>query len=365
MKSLGSLLILLLMTIDLLGSSKTDISLSGPQGPVFVGEPFALELMVKRCGLVESESPLFVEPKIRHIWLKKVCKTIHTQDGNCRVSKRRYVVSAQQSGQLAITPVEVRLAIDEEQADAWGNLKTERYWESHYSNDLELQVKRLPEDTALVGEFTLRLDVENRDVAADAVINAEIIIEGIGNFEDISVAVPTISGVNIFTEEPKLENAGSSNNERWRQKVSMTATSDFIIPSMPLVYFDLKDERLKTVQTEAVPIRILGGKRALLPKVAETETVSKVRGDLTLWMVVAGIIGIVFLIGITARVLRGRHQIKKVSYRDDKALLHLLLLHKDDEGIDAIIEQLEASVYEGKEISIDPKELKALIKKYQ
>lgn len=56
---------------------------------------------------------------------------------------------------------------------------------------------------------------------------------------------------------------------------------------------------------------------------------------------------------------------KKTSYRDHKSLLHLLLLHKDDEGIEAIIEQLEGSVYEGKEMTIDQKELRRVLKKYQ
>ena len=365
MKSLGSLIILLLMTVDLLASSETDIILLGPKEPVFVGEPFELELISQRCDSVEKVSPMFEKPKMKHIWLKKAYKTIHLQEDNCSVSKRRYLVSAQQSGLLKIAPVEVKTAYDEGLRDAWGNLKEERYWESHYSNELELHVKRLPLDTTLVGEFTFTLDVESRDVAADTAVNAEILIEGAGNFEDLSIVVPTIRGINIFTEEPKLEYIDNTNQERWRQKIIFTGEDDFVIPSMSLEYFDLIDERVKKVQTEAVPIHIIGGKSAPSASMSDTETVQSSKGVVTLWTVAAGIIGIVFLIGVGRRVFAWRQHMKKISYRDHKSLLHLLLLHKDDEGIEAIIEQLEGSIYEGKAMTIDQKELRRVLKKYQ
>lgn len=365
MKSLGSLSVLLLITVDLLASSETVITLLGPKEPVFVGEPFTLELMSQGCDAVEKISPIFAEPKMNHIWLKKAYKTIHLQEDNCSVSKRRYLVSAQQSGLLKIAPVEVKTAYDEGLRDAWGNLKEERYWESHYSNELELHVKRLPLDTTLVGEFTFTLDVESRDVAVDTAINAEILIEGVGNFEDLSIVVPTIRGINIFTEEPILEYIDNADRERWRQKIIFTGEADFIIPSMSLEYFDLTDERVKKVQTEAVPIHIIGGKSGPLASMSDTETVQSSKGVLTWWIVAAGIIGIVFLIGVSRRVFAWRPHMKKTSYRDHKSILHLLLLHKDDEGIEVIIEQLEGSVYEGKEMTIDQKELSRLLKKYQ
>jgi len=364
MKSLGSLLISLLITFELLASSEALISLVGPEEPVFVGEPFSLELILKRCGAAERVSPIFVEPEIRHVWLKKVYKSTPMQESDCSVSKRRYVVTAQQSGLLRIAPAEVRLAVDNVQPDAWGDLKTERYWQSHYSNELELQVKPLAEGISLVGSFSFRLDVEKREIAANAALKAEMVIEGVGNFEDIVVSLPSISGVNIFTDAPELEYIDKGDRERWRQSITFTAEEDFIIPSVSLVYFDLKEQQIKTVQTQAVPIHVLGGSKALLPRTAEVESVPESRDDLTLWIVMCGIIGIVFVIGMTTRAVSGRHQTKKVSYRDHKALLHLLLLHKDDEGIEAIIEELEASVYEGKEMRVDKKELKRLIKKY-
>ena len=200
MRNLGSVLFVLLICIDLLAQSDVIIVLEGPKKPVFVGEQFSLEVSLKRCGSLEKTPLVFVEPELRDLWLKKAYKPLSLQEGNCTISKRRFSVSAQQSGLLQIAPFEAMVAYDEGQRDAWGNLAVKRYWESHLSNVLELNILSLPAGVPLVGEFTVTLKMESREVAVNRALDAEIIIEGKGNFEDISIVMPKIDGVTIFTE---------------------------------------------------------------------------------------------------------------------------------------------------------------------
>lgn len=366
MQKLGSLLFILLVTAVLQAdvtaadkSSDVVITLQASKEHLFVGEPFDLEVTVQRCNTIERVPPIFVAPQTEHIWVKRVYKPIQAQENNCSVIKRRYVVSAQQSGLLNIHAAEVKVAYDEEQRDAWGNLTTERYWESHYSNTLEINAKNLPDATTLVGEFFLTLKVENREVAANRALNAELTVEGAGNFEDLSVVIPKISGVDIFVTEPELEQVGSEDQERWRQKLTFVGKRDFTIVPITLAYFDLSDERLKTVQTEVIPIHVTGGKKETLPKIKEDTS------GVTAWYILGVIFALGFLIAIWSKSLKEKAGRPKVSYHDHKAVLRLLLVHKDDEGVLEVIERLEASLYEGKESVIDQKEIKKLLKKYQ
>ena len=366
MPNLGSQLLLLLLTAILQAdvtaaetNSDVVVTLQASKEYLFVGEHFDLEVTVQRCNTVERVQPQFVEHQAEHIWVKRVYKPVQTQENNCSVIKRRYVVSAQQSGLLNIPAVEVKVAYDEDQRDAWGNLTTERYWESHYSNTLEINAKSLPGDITLAGEFIIALEVHSREVTANRALKAELTVEGVGNFEDMSVVIPKISGVDIFVTEPELEQVGSENQERWHQKLTFVGERDFSIVPITLAYFDLSDERLKTVQTEVVPIHVTGGKRDVLPKIKED-----IKG-LTAWYILGAIFVLGFLLAVWSENFKEKAGRPKVSYRNHKAVLHLLLAHKDDEGVQEVIERLEGSLYAGKETVIDQKEIKKLLKKYQ
>ncbi len=366
MQSPGSLLFILLVTAVLQTSataaetnSDVVITLQASKEDLFVGEPFELEVTVQRCNTVERVQPLFVEPQTEHIWVKRVYEPVQVQENNCSVTKRRYIVSAQQSGPLNIPAVEVKVAYDEDQRDAWGNLTTERYWESLYTNTLEINAKSLPGDIILAGEFVIALEVQSREVAVNRALKAELTVEGVGNFEDLSVVIPKVPGVDIFVTEPELEQVGSENLERWHQKLTFVGERDFTIVPIALEYFDLSDERLKTVQTEATPIHVTGGKKEVLPKIKED-----IKG-MTAWYILGSMIVIGLLMVLWKKYFAEKAGRPKVSYRDHKAVLRLLLVHKEDEGVDEIIEKLEASLYEGKKTVIDQKELKRVLKKYQ
>lgn len=371
MQSLGRQLFILLVTAVIHThvtaaevNSDVVITLQASKEYLFVGEPFDLEVTLQQCNTVERVQPLFVEPQTEHIWIKRVYKPVQIQENNCSVFKRRYVVSAQQRGSLNIPAFEVKVAYDEDQHDAWGNLTTERYWESHYSNTLVINAKSLPVDITVAGEFAIALEVQSREVAASRALNAELTVDGVGNFEDLSIVIPKISGVDIFVTEPELEQVGSKGRERWRQKLTFVGESDFTILPITLEYFGLSDERLKMVQTEEIPIHVSGSKNDISLKRRESRQ-EEIREGSLVWYILWSIFALGFLIAVWKKNVKEKAGREKVSYRDHKGVLRLLLVHKEDEGVHEIIEKLEASLYEGKETVIDQKELKRVLKKYQ
>ena len=360
MRSLGSVLILFFLNV-LLQAADSDVAvtLHVSHESVYVGEPFELEVLVKKRTKPDDTSPIFIEPLMRDLWIKRVADHNQTDVGEYRLIRRVYTVSAQRSGSLSVAPMEVKLAYQRDEHDAWGNLKQERFWKDHYSNALEIEVKKLPGDTRLVGEFNIALDVERRKVDANGALKAEVVVEGFGNFEDISLEIPSVFGVNVFTGEPRLQELGNDRHQRWVQTLTFVGVNDFTIPSIELLYFDLHEKAVKSVVTEAVFIDVKEERPIGDMKVVETEDDQMFR-----WYLL-GFIGVVGSLVLLLNYVKRRDSVKKVSFRDEKAVLRLLLGHREDEGVTSIIEALEASIYEGKVDEIDLKELKRLLKRYQ
>jgi len=361
-RSLGSLLLLFSLAVSLQAeetNSDVAIVLHTSQEHVYVGESFELEVVVKKRTVTDGSLSIFIKPLMRDLWLKSITDDKQIVVDKFTINRRVYTVSAQQRGSLLVAPMEVRLAYQTDEHDAWGNPKQERFWQSHYSNALTLEVEKLPGDTKLVGEFSIALEVEGREVESSRALKAEIVIEGFGNFEDILLEIPSVFGVNIFTDEHRLYEIGSDRHTRWEQTITFVGVNDFSIPSIELTYLDLRAKAVKSVVTEAVFIDVKEDQPITYEPVVEAED------DQTFRWYLLGFIGVVGFLILLLKYVKRRGSVKKVSFRDEKAVLRLLLGHRDDEGVMSIIEALEASIYEGKPDAVDVKEIKRLLKRYQ
>jgi hypothetical protein len=339
-----------------LKSSKTDL---------YVGEPFALEVTLKKGGLHKKIIAQFMTPEMEHIWIKSASEVINTQEEKASVQKRRYLLVPQQAGEFHIYPAEVKIAYDENRDDGWGNLKTTRSWQSHYSNAIELYVKALPEGVTAVGDFTIEMKTETNEVEANRPLIAAITIQGRGNFEDISLPKHAVDGVDVFAEEPILEKIAENGEERWRQRLSFVSSHDYTIPSITFEYFDLQAQRSKRVETKAISIHVRDGQKAA--KVYATRDKEKSEGLTMMWAIAT--YGLGFLSAAVLLLVPWRRYIKRregirLSQSDYKRLLNLLLGHKDDEGVKVMIEALEAYLYHGESKDIDQKALSKLLSKY-
>ncbi len=364
-QNLGSMLLLLLTVIALNADSNVTLTMKAPERSLFIGEPFELEVGLKRCGTAQNVMPVFVEPQMQHLWIKRADKVLHSKEDACTLSTKRYRLSAQQEGLLQISPAEVQVAYDQVEHDAWGNRREKRHWQSYYSNAVEIHVAPLPEETTLVGEFTLAFNVENSEVAAGKPLHGEIVVEGEGNFEDLSLRLPVARNANIFADEPKLAETGSGNRESWRQKLTFTGDSDFTIEPISLRYFDPTEGSVKALKTAAVTIEVVGGNDALQMQDRDAETLDENEDHVVVYAATSALLGVLLLLFLLRSGLGQKQKKVKVSHRHHKAVLRLLLAHREDEGVPPVIEALEAHIYGGQKLSIDQKELKKVLERYR
>ena len=329
----------------------------------YVGEPFTIEVVLRKSDGAKILSSL-ADPDMRHLWVKRALGTSSAIEDGSTVETKRYLVAAQRSGRLRVGPAEVKVATDYRREDAWGNPKEERVWESHYSNILELDVASLPEGVTLAGDFSLSLEIAERDTEAQRPITAEIVIRGSGNFEDIAAFKPAIGGVEVLAGEPRLERTEEGTEEVWRQQLTFVADNDFTIPSIGVAYFDTERERVKRVQTQPVAVHVAASEKAVAAPerkaVAEESGGEKPGWSLFLALLGAAAAALLFMLlrpkGLKAKLQKARPD-------GDRAALQILLGYREDADAEAMIERLEARLYEGRDVEIDRKALKCLLKR--
>lgn len=338
------------------------VAMKSSKPVLYVGEPFEVEVTLIEPEKTAGSEQRFRLPGMKDIWVKKRYDVTHSTEGHTLVQKRRYLLAPQQAGDLYIGPAEVQVAYDREREDAWGNRRAERYWERYRSNALAIRVNPLPEGVTAVGRFTLAMQVVKRKVESNEPVHAEVTLQGSGNFEDIVLPPPVIRGVTVYADEPTLEAVAGSGEERWRQQLTFVAADDFTIPSLKLACFDPETEQTERLQTEAVTIRVAHeGKR--LPG-GQGAAVQKRGEEPMMWMVmyIMGVLSTVMFFKVPWRKYLKKREKESDADSGHRRALSLLLNHKDDAEVRAMIEQLERYLYAGTGEGIDEKALKKVLK---
>jgi len=353
------------LKLDVSAEASAVVQLKTSKQELYIGEPFELEAVFNRENATAGSAAALVLPDLEGFWIKKTFAPLDTKEGGHAVRRYRYLLAPQQAGRLRIDPAELRLAVDEQSVDAWGNPKVERYSESYYSNALDLYAKPLPDKIVLVGDFTISLTLSRHEVAANRPLGALITISGFGNFEDISPIEPQISRVNVFAGELKQTVNGEDTQESWQQELVFVAENNFTIPSIRLRYFDPQQRRVRWVQTVAVPIHVTGAESIVTASGHGKEAVRpKEEGSPILF--------ILGTIAVSSLILLGRRWWLKALQKADmgtgddyRDALRLLLAHREEPDVEEMIIKLEASLYTQEAENVDQKGLKQLLKRYR
>ncbi len=228
------------------------LQLESSKKELYVGEPFSVKLQLKQKRGVDAVDSKFIAPEFKGFWIKSESKPQRTQDSRYVITTVVYKLAPQREGKLSIEPAELKIA-SRVGVNNWGTLIPQVRWRTYYSNRLEVNVKALPNNVKLIGDFTMNVSVDKREVNPNEAVNLTLKLLGSGNFEDVESFKPFVPDVNVFDEEIELLDNGL------RQKIVFVGERDFTIPSFTLEYFDLKTKKIKTIKTEPIEIKVRGG----------------------------------------------------------------------------------------------------------
>ena len=344
------------------------LKLSSSKKSVFVGETFDVTLTFKQKRDSRAVDSKFIPPELKGFWIKNESKPIREEDGEYTITKLIYTIAAQRPGTLEITKAQMRIASRTNRVDSWGSFMPSIKWKTYFSNEVGVDVKALPNGVKLVGDFSISVKADKKEINANEAVNIKIEVIGIGNLEDIESFKPFIDGISVFDEKIELEGTLLTQN------IAFVAERDFTIPEFSLRYFDTESKKVKTISTQAIDIKVNNAKikeelnikrEETQDKEIVTSSVSNAEFD-KLTLIGVFVVGLV--VGMLLMLLKSfslSKKDKKQSLKNPKNLLMKLLPYKDDEDVKNIIDKLEASIYSNNKLELDKKSLKEVLKRYE
>ena len=371
MKNLGKIILFLVLIHSLaLGevNSETDYSLKlqSTKKEVYVGEPFEVTLLFKQRRDAEPVDSEFTSPKFSGFWIKDESKPKKIEEGEYDITKINYTLAAQRLGHLKVSSANIRIATRVHTQNSEGVSVPEVQNKTYFSNELNIEAKALADGVDLVGDFSIITRVEKSEVNAKEPFPLIIEILGNGNIEDISLATPSISGVNIVNGEAVI------NGNTLTQKVTFISESDFVIPPYVLRYFDVNTQEINITTTKEIKVKVKNAKLSEELVIKEMHKEKLPDNSVTqnflsnIWILIAYIVGL--LSGILLMIYKPWNFLAKEktsSIKKPKTLLWKLLPYNTDKKVDDIINALEKNIYLSNNEDIDKKVLKEIIKKYK
>ena len=360
----------------------------------YVGEAVRFDLVFKQRNNVRIDQLEIEEPKFEDFWIKKI-------DGVKQASEREYITQtysyllfAQKSGKLTIPAVTAEVGQRMRQRSRGGTndpffnsfFSTRMQVSKIFSNDTVLEVKALPDNLELFGNFNIKTSVDKQEVKANKPVNLTVSIDGVGNLDDIEKFTLDIDGTIVYANEPAINTrmSGSEYLGSFEQKIAIIADSTYAIPALTLRYFDRDTQQEVVKQTEPIKITVIGGAvKQTAFEAADSSTIEtaelpqqKPQSNMAdtpaanIKLLYAALVG--FGIGALFSWLMMRNRSERRTKKEkittmeqniaraksDKALFELLLPYKKESTVIAdVLLQLEANLYKGAKNSIDKKAL--------
>lgn len=243
-------------------NAKVTLSMVTSKKEVFVGEPVELQVFFNErrdANLLKVE---FGKPNFKDFLVKEMGDEKTYTKGNYTVHELRYLLTPKREGNLTIPSAMANVAFRKKSRDDFfGTFFDRPDWKRVVSNTLSLKVKSTPQDTDLIGDFTLEESVDATEVKANKPVNLTLRISGEGNLEDFEAPKYEIDGVTIYSDDAKVSSSivGGKLRSEYVKKFVFISDKDFTIPAHSFTLFDTKTQKVRKLETKAHTIKVTGG----------------------------------------------------------------------------------------------------------
>ena len=364
-------------------SNDFSLKLVSSKKNVYVGEEIPLKLIFKYKKNLQVTNLDLQKPHFENFWYEGINnKNNRYEENGFIVQELNYLLFAQKSGSLKVNPLNVSVQISKRDSDFGSfsifSVPTEK---KIYSNSLEFNVKKLPENINLIGNFDIKAKLDKNQVEKGQAVSLKIEVEGIGNIDDIKDISLDIENATIYENKAKItkEYKNDELSGKYEKVFSIIPNSNIKIPSIKLNYFNKEEHKVITKNTTDFFVEVLENrvrKEAKLEKAVEVRNQDKkivykeensIKNKIIFFL-----LGVLFSILIIClffyvKVLKNKKEkketsllkkIKKVSKKED--LLKLLLPYlRYDEELDKLIFECEKT----KDFKKLKKEIEKVIKK--
>ncbi|UCM99361.1 BatD family protein [Sulfurimonas sp. SWIR-19] len=206
-----------------------------------VGEKFLLHV---RLVSKNVEDYTVETPRFNDFALQEISDKEYENNKGEWVEELSYEIIAQKSGPFVLNPIKAAI-----------ELSTPKYAKRNiYSNALRLEVKKIPNNLTVMGSYELNASVNVKHVQKNQPVQLTLSLQGegnINNFDDINIS---IEGATVYEKRTKKLHRGEE--EIYQKSFEIVSDKNFTIPSVSLEYFDIKEQRVKEITTQAFAIHV-------------------------------------------------------------------------------------------------------------
>jgi hypothetical protein len=238
-------------------SDKFELTIKSDKSKIYVGEQINYSVIFKYKDDIQIADLEFVSAQFDNFWSKTLNNNtkIYKKDGY-NFQELYFLLFAQKSGKLTIKPSKINLTIaNKYDENAIFNTPDEQI--EIYSNALDFDVKPLPNDVSLIGDFNIKTKIDKTTISKGEALNFQVIISGFGNIDDIPDISLDIPDTTIYTNKAIKDFfvKGGLYGGVFTKSFSILAQDDFIIPSIKFKYFDNKNRISKEINTDKFHIK--------------------------------------------------------------------------------------------------------------
>ena len=344
-------------------SSLFDFSIKTNNNDLYIGENFILTMVFKYKKDLDILDLSFDKPSFENFWYKQIDNTKKYEEGDFTVFEIKFLMFALKEGSQKIEALGINAQVmDNSSYSVFSSTRNKKI----YSNELNFNIKNLPANTNLIGNFEISASVDKQIVKKGEAVSFKLNIIGSGNIDDIPDIKIPIDDVTIYENKPLVKTQILNNEYKgeWEKVYSIIANRSFTIPSIKLDYFDKNLSKVISKQTNSFNIEVLDEeikKEVLLEKATEKilpeekpkEIIKVVEQTSTLDRIIFFFLGIAFsilIISLYFYVITSKRKkqedkplVKKVkeSKTKDELLKTLAVYLKIDVKLDAYIFELE------------------------
>ena len=371
---------------QVVNSNKFSLLMRADKKSVIVGESFAVTVFFSlKNGVRLSDNPQYTKPEFKGFFVKDIEEEKAYREGNRQITEIRYILTPQSEGNFTLDPARAKIGVsDTSRRDMFGRFFG-TVWTPIASNTVNVEVKQKPEDTDLVGNFTLESNLDKESTKANKPVNLTVKIEGKGSLEDLEFPDYEIDGVTIYSDDAKVVSSlvGGKLHSTLTKSFAFISDHDFNIPSRSFSVYDIEKKKVIPLDVKAYEVKVEGLKvaaqvhrdtpttaskkeKVTSAKEIETKVKTEVLKSTAWWMLaVAFILGALLMyIGLKwiPKWKLGSH---KSPFKESEALKILYAHMSEDAEAEAMVRKLYAKKNGNKSVIIDKKVLKALVEKYK
>lgn len=343
-------------------SNDFSLDISVNKNEIFVGENFLLTLVFKFKRDKQIVGLSLAKPEFKDFWYKQLDGQKEYEKDDFKFIEINFLMTPLKEGNLKINPLMIQLQLLEENLRSFF---TNTRVLNLYSNSLEFNIKKLPNNINLIGDFDISSSLDKQTIKQGEAISYKLRIVGNGNIDDIPDIKLLVDNATIYENKPEIKTEVKDGNYSgvYEKTFSIIPNKSLVIPSIKLEYFDKNKKEIITKQTDSFEIKVLDvtkQKEVFLEKQVDIQDKNNSSNEIkvveknsvtdrilffTLGVIVSLLIISLYFYVITSR--RKKEELKPLSKRvkesktKDKLIKILAIYIKKDPKLDELIFRVE------------------------